>query len=377
MNYVDLQERVIEQSYFNDLRLKVSKNYKIAEFYEDLGTQYDEPSIGLTPYRNKADMINSCLKFWDVDYYRLQQVKDIKRINLCRDKFCLNCQCMLASKRQLKYEPLLQAFEKDYTVCHCVFTVPNPYADELLPTLQKMYNRFSRLTKFLSGNKKVKGVNFLKYGFAGGIRALEITYNKKKRTYHPHFHAMLLFRKDLDLTKRFKNRYSFDGRTEIRRFSEVELLLQKVWYLLMNDVKVTYEAIDTLKEGYSVVVNSAEGHYHEVFKYSCKGAFDNVDGGFLYSEEVFIPLYFALHNRRMLQTYGVLRGLVDENSELLETEVEDYYQKCIAKLRELELPFFMIDDLFSICKEKNVKYISKTNFKRLLIKRQKGENEEK
>ena len=68
-----------------------------------------------------------------------------------------------------------------------VLTVPDCNGEELRETIQHMAYCFKTLVTYLNGNKKVKGVDLLQYGFQGCIRSLEITY--REDVYHPHFHV--------------------------------------------------------------------------------------------------------------------------------------------------------------------------------------------
>ena len=131
---MNVDERDIKTSYFEDVKKQIRYNYQIAEFYENLAIDKADES-----YMYKAKAVDVCCKFWDMEYYRLQSVKDIKRVNLCKDKFCYNCQSMLAIKRQGKFAPQLEAMRQKYMVCHVIVTVPNCEGDELESLLKKMY----------------------------------------------------------------------------------------------------------------------------------------------------------------------------------------------------------------------------------------------
>lgn len=115
-----LSDREIEREYFQKIKFRIIHNYQIAEFYENM---YEER--GEEKFLNQSKVIGSCCKWWDVDFYQLLKVKDIKRVNLCHDKFCFNCQSMLAQQRQQKYAPKLDELRKDFEVFHMVVTVPN------------------------------------------------------------------------------------------------------------------------------------------------------------------------------------------------------------------------------------------------------------
>lgn len=63
---------------------KVYGNSVIADYYKDLYERTGEAEA-------RSEAVRSCLSIWDIDYYRLQKVKDVLRVNLCHDKFCPNC----------------------------------------------------------------------------------------------------------------------------------------------------------------------------------------------------------------------------------------------------------------------------------------------
>ncbi|MDE7453553.1 MAG: protein rep [Clostridia bacterium] len=351
----------IDKEYFEELKTRVRHNYQIADFYLD---RYERD--GEIKFLNKSKAINVCCKFWDIDSYLKLKVKDIKRVNLCRDKFCFNCQSNMALERQARFAPQLDEYRKDYEVFHLVLTVPNCSGNELPSVIDKMFQKFPYMIRYFNGIKKVKNVDFLAYGYAGAVRGVEVTQNQTTKEFHPHFHCMVLFRKGLKLEKTIVNPYSFDGGFISKKFSALEILLQKIWYLLLNNERVTAKAIEELKLGYDVQMSDSEGYYHEAFKYACKGAFDESKGAFLYNEQTFWTLYEALHNRRMIQGYGLLYNF-DECEDILKLEADLRYEQIIYTLRELEKPTFRIENLDEIIeKVSSWRYISKGNLKRFL-----------
>lgn len=370
MNLSDIKSTSI-QDRLSKIERRIRKNDTIAEYYDDL---YDEE--GYETYRNISDRMRKCCQYWDIDYYRFQGVKDLVRTNCCKNMFCDNCQNALAQRRQQKYSPVLELLSLDYDLYHVVFTVPNVVGDELLPTVDKMFKKFGYFIRYFQGLKHIRTYSFEGYGFKGAVRALEVTRNKTTREFHPHFHCIFVMKKNSRLTlhRHYVNSFSFDnsdiergrygsvGSSEYRRFTEFEILLQKIWYLLFNDIKVTRDSISNLKEGYSVIVNEVqEGKYHEVFKYAMKGIFkdDSALGGFY----DFKALYFALYHRRIIQGYGCLRAFAfDEDGLELESDLK--YEDIIAKLRELENPVRMYEFLSQIKREassNNVTYISRSS----------------
>ena len=181
---------------------------------------------------------------------------------------------------------------------------------------------------------------------------------------------MVLLKKGLNLEGETVNSFSYGKENGFHKFSKLEILLQKLWWLLMNDERVTAKAIEELKQGYDVYLVDSEGDYHEVFKYACKGAFDPDKGAFLYKEATFWTLHNALNNRRMIQGYGKLYNFNDLDGEILDAEVGDMYERILSALIDFEKPIFKVESLDDIIEHSVFcKYISKSNLKRLVMSR--------
>ena len=67
------------------------------------------------------------------------------------------------------------------------FTVKNCPADKLSQTIDMMNIGFKRLT---DKSKKLAITNKFKNNMLGYMRAIEVTYNQEKDTYHPHIHCI-------------------------------------------------------------------------------------------------------------------------------------------------------------------------------------------
>lgn len=346
---------------------RIRYNRAVSETYDRICTTYGEER-----FRLKATAVKYCFRYWDTDYYRIQAVKDIKRVNLCRDLFCPNCQHNLSQERERKYTPVLDLLRKDYGIYHVVFTVPNCSAVTLKSTVNKMYSKFVYVNQYLQGKRKVKGVDLIKYGYVGSVRALEVSLNNandQSELYHPHFHCIFLLKKGLNLEKTKLNRFSFDNterRTAPARFSDFEIFLQKFWYCLINDIPATKKNVDGA-EGYSVKVEKCPAKkYHQVFKYAVGGLFKKGNFDFLTNAENLYALDRALHKRKMIQGYGVFRKIAFDDTEAEERQ-EELYRSIIADLTSIEDPIFAVQSIEDVKndleKHPEIKYISKNNVK--------------
>jgi hypothetical protein len=379
MELSEIKSKLNAKDKFGKVSRRIKKNDVIADYYMQL---YDETEDETLP--RWADRIKSCCKLWDVDYYRFQGVKDIKRTNLCRSRFCDNCGNAQAIQRENKYAPFLDALARLYDIYHVVFTWPNSMPDEFLPSVDNAYKQFAYMIRLFTGHNKIRGISFEGYGFLGAVRALEITKNKYDGTFHPHFHCLFILKKGLRLDQRRKhvNSFSFSNpdikkshkRREYgapeRYFSDFEILLQKIWYLRFNGIKVTRDSISNLKEGYSVICDNAEGKYHEVFKYATKGIFkETEDGTPLNGYNDFVPLYYTLYRRKLIQGYGLLNKYKFEITLELDAKADEEYNRIIDVLRELESPervFEYLTEIQSQLQTKEVTYISRASVAQLM-----------
>lgn len=393
------EENSITYEDFLDVSRRVHYNQFIAEFYERMAkevgilklcpaeerynyeteTWYKEPKKNkLLPDENLervAKRVKRCSQAWTFDFYEKAKVRNLVRVDRCGDRFCLNCQSLKAKQRQAQYSPVMDALVKDYDLYHTVLTVPNVDASRLSDTINLMFYKFGdRLIRYFNGDKKIRNVNFAKYGYVGGVRALEITVSKRNGSYHPHLHCILALKKGLNMPAIYWNRHSHDryGRRPERLFTELEVLLQRVWCLSILGVEVTKENIEKIGEktgypdGFSCTADLTNGDYHEIFKYAIKGSFKNET---LMSYEAFKTMYDALKDKRVYQCYGVLSRYdfndVDESFGL--NSKDEAFELFVAWLMSEEQPQRVDELLSSILlnssKEK-YKYVSKATFTR-------------
>lgn len=288
----------------------------------------------------KKDRMNDCNSFWIIDKYEKSKVKDFKKTNLCKDKFCNNCKKVKQASRMGKFIPLLQPYAED--MYQLTLTVPNCSGDELDNVIKKLFKSFARLIEYFKGKEKIKGLDFNYWGYEGAIRSLEVTYKKVKRgrgfryEYHPHLHALIVFKGDLG-ERLYENPYSKDylGKRAVRKFNKEEIIIQKIWRLLNEGKKVTLKSIDSLDRGYSCQLDKFKPEdFIELFKYMTKSTSED-ETGMEYIQ--FKTLYYSLMNKRQIQGYGVFFNIKDDDEVSME-EVEEYYNEILEGLREKENP---------------------------------------
>lgn len=383
-----LQDNTLTHDDFLAVSRRVHYNNGIAGFYEKYAEEIKIPfasrdgeiRYGKDPQLlRRAKSVKECGTSMDFDYYKVQGVKKLVFMNRCKDRFCLNCQAMEADQRYAEYAPVLDGFQKKYDLYHVVLTVPSVDAEFLSDTITLMFDRFSYLIRFFDGRKKIRNVDFGRYGCVGAVRSLEITYNKSKNSYHPHLHCIFILKKNLNLAHVYWNRFSVDNKpdprkqTPMRLFSELELLIQRVWCLLILRIEVTKYNIEHIEEvsaypdGFSCIAELANGDYHEIFKYATKGSFKD---GTLFRYEVFIELFKALFRHRCYETYGILKkydfNQIDEELGLMTPDKA--FDLFIAHLQLKECPVRIQETLDEILektkKDGEIVYVSNATYSR-------------
>lgn len=142
----------------------------------------------------------------------------ISSANLCRDRLCPTCSWRLSLKRFAEMCQTMQYITADdyQKAGFLTLTVKNCKPEDLRHTIEKMSSDWHDLT--LSRKFRAKVV--------GWARSLEITYNKRDNTFHPHFHIILLFK-------------------ELESSNTTQVFFRKEWNRV---AKLDYEAITDYRE---------------------------------------------------------------------------------------------------------------------------------
>lgn len=328
MELSDLLEIQVSKEHLKNVINNNDYNKTIIGYYERLQKEYP-----LVNFSTNIENISNCNSWWLMDHYKQQKVKDFKKTNLCKDKFCNNCKKVKQASRLAKFMPMIEDLSKDKYLYHMVLTVPNCNGDDLKDVIRdKIFKSFAYLIDYLKIKKKIKGLDFEQYSYSGAIRSLEVTY--RRDDYHPHLHCIIALEKPLDDNRYIKNTYSRSRKNGYRKFTEFEILIQKIWYLLNTGERVTKKAIDNLELGYSCTIDPIdESSVYEVFKYMTK-ATDEKNNILTYQN--FKDLYFALYRVRQIQGYGCFYNVKDDDSII--EEVDYFYNKYIEELQKQENP---------------------------------------
>ncbi len=176
---------------------------------------------------------------------------ELSSANFCRDRLCPTCAWRLSLRRYAEMCCVMGAVAdtvKPQKAAFFTVTVKNCYPNELRDTLQMMARAWNRML----ARRTVKNM------FVGWARSVEVTYNARTATFHPHFHIILLLSDEGAKTP--------DG--VMRRF------LSDCWY---DAVQTSYRPITDYKvidhHGDGAILGDDEelqGAILETYKYTVK-----------------------------------------------------------------------------------------------------------
>lgn len=213
----------------------------------------------------------------------------LHKSNNCENRFCPICAYKKARKNALQLSVMIDYIKNEYNkdFLFLTLTAPNVKASDLESEIKKYNQSFKKLMERKEVKKVVKGY----------VRKLEVTYNKERDDYHPHFHVILAVNKNY-----FKKSSEY-----IKQERWLELWRQSTKNPLITQVDIRKIKFKDNKKEVS-----------EIAKYSAK------DSDYLQDKKVFDVFYKSLSGKRLI----VYSGLFKEASKKYKNkELEDYKEK--------------------------------------------------
>lgn len=236
-------------------------------FYDKLVELYKDINITKNGVARCGDCGDFCMFLATERYDKMKLYK----ANFCGNRFCPTCAKRKSIKDMIALSCMTQWViqEQKRRFLFLTLTVPNVCADALDEKIKEMNKAFHKLTRRNSFKNAVRGY----------VKKLELTYNKKADSYHPHFHVLLSVSKGY-----FSNPNQYLRRDEW--LSE--------WQTVMNDTDITQVDIRAFrgekgKEQKAIL---------ELTKYIAK------DSDYMKSNEAFITFYNSLHRKRAFSFGG-------------------------------------------------------------------------
>lgn len=216
----------------------------------------------------------------------------LSEANFCRERLCPMC----AKRRSLKIfgqvSQVVECIDTDkYDFLFLTLTVPNVSDEELTEKIAQMQKAFNKLVHYVKFRRAIVGY----------FRSLEVTYNHCKRsksfdTFHPHYHIILVVRKDYF--------------TSIDYIKRDEFLY--MWQRAMNDYSITQVDVRKVRPEKSRGVISISKAVAEVAKYTVKSSDYIFKNDEILTDRIVSVLSGALKGRRLVAFGGLFAEIRDQ-----------------------------------------------------------------
>lgn len=263
--------------------LKKQNNLKLATRYQMIGKK--STNLSTDYYTRKYERLEQCSTY--LEFRREKSTRKYKLINtnLCRVRLCPLC----AYKRSLAVyhntADIINYINTNYSRSKYLFltlTIKNVPGAQLSNAIDDLTRGWQNMSK----QKRIKNV------VLGTVRSIEITYNKRSNTFHPHLHVLLHTTADIYAGRNYISQAEFADR----------------W---RSAAGIDYQPVVDIRK-----VKYNEGReIAEIAKYSVKPLqWDKC------SESVIITLDDVLHKRHLLSLSGTMR---EAKRELKIADIEE------------------------------------------------------
>lgn len=273
----------------------------------------------LAELKRYGEVIASCgneLKF--ASCLTVGHGKKLIGANFCQARLCVMCQWRKSLVIRKQVLDLVHWHREKYSTdvpLLLTLTVVNVPGDELNRTISCMNDAWQRLVQRKVIRKAVRS----------WFRSLEVTYNRERQDFHPHFHALLMVPKNY-----------FDKRYDLY-VPQQEWL--RLWKSSMRDDRITQIDIRTIKARKEGKLESLAA---EVAKYATKPSsyVEEKSGGLLEATPLVVEnLHYALKGRRLIGFGGLFKKfreekkMVDvEEADLVSIDENETKKECFCKI---------------------------------------------
>ena len=201
----------------------------------------------------------------------------------------------------------------------------NVTGDKLSQEITHYLKSFRRLNKY----KDFRAIK-------GTFRTLEITYNSKDNTYHPHFHIIGVVNKSY-----FKKSEYYISQKKLSKLCQKAFQIDYVPIVDIRKVRQKKEDKKTVLDAIKDRENNLASAAAEVAKYAVK--FSNIFNSDNKNQVVKI-LDHALNSRRLIGYSGIMKEVYQalklndiEDSDLIDVGETNFDEKCNCKICRSEL----------------------------------------
>lgn len=260
-------------------------------------------------YLKKSERIFNCGSYLEFlhesENGKISETGKLHRANFCRERLCPCCSWRRTLKIFAQVSQIMESekIKDKYQFLFLTLTIPSPDGEHLEKAIDDLMKSFHRLMM----RKRVK------QAIKGFFRVLEITYNKKEDTYHPHFHCILAVNAS----------YFDDNRLYIKQSEWLDMWREcaKNPNILILDIRKVFNKNGDLKNGSDVSkdLKDLSSAVAEIAKYSVKDS-DYIFENARQTDKLVSVLNKALRGRRLCQFGGILKQV---HKELNLDDVED------------------------------------------------------
>lgn len=301
MSRLDLNNLEILEDGKNNWKIKKMDSLKINESYLRLANKND-----IKQFFNISNDILNCGSYLNFKLFE-DGTKKLNKANFCRRRLCPMCNWRRSKKVFSQVSKVVNEIDKTdkYGYIFLTLTLKNCIGNDLENNINLILKSFKRM---LDGSKRVKNI------CKGYFRALEVTYNAKESTYHPHIHCIIVVNKSY--------------------FTSRDYITTEEWANIWQYyLKVDYKPIVDVRKVKSK--NYKYSGVSEISKYTVKSKdiiLKDKDGQVdieLTDNNVY-TLHFALYGKRLIGMGGLFKelhkklNLEDMNSDnvnLINTEI--------------------------------------------------------
>ena len=167
-------------------------------------------------YRKRSENVAQCNSSLLFGYENNKIDKKLVYCNNCRDRGCPLCNHKRSRVHAYQLNKILRKSQETYDdlgFIFCTFTVKNIDNDpvilhEAISQLNRAFGKMMRYSRVIGKNGKK--INPADRVVKGSIKNLEVTYNSKSDTLHPHIHAIFVVDKKLYFGEEYDNYIDHD-----------------------------------------------------------------------------------------------------------------------------------------------------------------------
>ena len=291
-------------------------------------TQYDQKKLRsylladsfrrLGHYEGRANRVLSCGHYLEFASHKDTGESHLIGADFCRDRLCPMCnwrRSLRVFSDLSKVLSLVTGDDSPYVPVFLTLTVRNSAPDQLRQELVSMTAAWNRFCKILP----------VKRAFVGWFRCLEITYNRKDNTMHPHFHVVMIARQGY-----FK--------------SDDYLSVHKIVKYWRQALMADYDPVCHIRRvrGKSDKSESVKSAVLEVAKYAVKDTDYLIEHDDELTDYLVDNLAVGLNGARLIAYGGILKKIaaaikssedVDDFSKIREQLQNDHFVYIISRFR--------------------------------------------